>query len=453
VPKEIRLNAFDMNCAVHQSPGLWRHPRDRSTDYKTLGYWQDLARDLERGLFDGIFLADVAGIYDVFGGNPDSALKNGIQVPVNDPFMLVPAMAAVTEHLGFGVTGNLSYEPPYTFARRLTTLDHLTGGRMGWNIVTGYLNSAAKAVGQARQTAHDTRYDIAEEYVQLMYKLWEGSWEDDAVRADKAAGVYVDPARVHPVHHDGKYFRLDAIYLSEPSPQRTPVLFQAGTSAKGVAFAGRNAECVFVGANSPKGMIPTVSAIRQAAVAAGRAPDDIMIFAMMTVVVGRTDEEAEEKLREYRRYASHEGALTLLSGWSGVDFSACDPAEPLRFVRNDAIQAVLSRAVEANPEHAWTVGQAAEHYAFGGASPIVVGAPATVADELQSWIETTGLDGFNLTYTVAPESVRDFVDLVIPELQRRGAYKTAYATGTLREKLFGREPRLMAPHPAASFRP
>ena len=452
MPKEIRINAFDMNCAVHQSPGLWRHPRDRSTDYKALRYWQDLARTLERGLFDGIFLADVAGIYDVYGGGPETALRNGVQVPVNDPFMIVPAMAAVTEHLGFGVTGNISYEPPYSFARRLTTLDHLTNGRFGWNIVTGYLNSAAKATGLAKQTAHDTRYDIAAEYLDLMYKLWEGSWEDDAVRADKSAGVYVDPAKVHRIHHDGEYFRLDAIYLSEPSPQRTPVLYQAGTSPKGVAFAGRNAECVFVGARSKGALAASVKAIREAAVREGRRPNDILIFAMMTVIVGHTDAEAEERLRDYRHYASHEGALTLLSGWSGVDFSTCDPDEPVRFVKNDAVQAVLSNLTRPRSAPTWTVREAAESLSVGGASPIITGSPATVADALQSWVADTDIDGFNLTYTVAPESIQDFIALVVPELQTRGAYKTAYAPGTLREKLFGAGPRLQPPHHGASFR-
>jgi alkanesulfonate monooxygenase len=153
----IRFNAFEMNCVGHQSPGLWRHPRDRSGEYITLAYWTDLARLLERGLFDGVFLADVVGVYDVFGGSPDAALRHAAQVPVNDPLLVVPAMAAVTEHLGFGVTVNLSYEAPYLLARRMTTLDHLTGGRIGWNVVTGYLDSAARAMGLERQRAHDDR--------------------------------------------------------------------------------------------------------------------------------------------------------------------------------------------------------------------------------------------------------------------------------------------------------
>src|SRR5690349_18088646 len=171
--KEIRLNAFDMNCVGHQSPGLWRHPRDRSAEYNTLAYWTDLARVLERGKFDGLFLADVLGVYDVFGGTPEAALRHAIQVPVNDPLLLVPAMAQATRHLGFGVTVTLSYEPPFPFARRMTTLDHLTQGRIGWNVVTGYLDSAARGMGRDKQNAHDDRYAIAEDYMDVVYQLWE----------------------------------------------------------------------------------------------------------------------------------------------------------------------------------------------------------------------------------------------------------------------------------------
>ncbi len=173
MPRPIRFNAFSMNAASHQSPGLWRHPRNTSTDFNRLAYWTDLARLLERGVFDALFIADVMGIYDVYQGSPGPALRGGVQVPVNDPMLLVPAMAAVTKHLGFGVTFSLTYEHPYPFARRMSTLDHLSDGRVGWNIVTGYLNSAARNLGLDRQLGHDQRYDLAEEYLQVLYKLWE----------------------------------------------------------------------------------------------------------------------------------------------------------------------------------------------------------------------------------------------------------------------------------------
>src|ERR1700735_5395010 len=283
--KEIRLNAFAMNCVAHQSPGLRTHPRDRTIGYNRLPYWIDLARTRERGRFDGLFLADVLGVYDVFGGSPDAALRHATQTPVNDPLLLVPAMAAATRHLGFGVTVTLSYEPPFPFARRMSTLDHLTDGRIGWNVVTGYLDSAAKGMGQAGQRRHDDRYAVAEDYMQVVYKLWEGSWADDAVVADAERAAFTRPDRVRRVRHDGPHYKLDALHLSEPSPQRPPVLYQAGTSPAGRAFAARHAECVFMSGPSKKVIAPRVAAIRELAGEYGRDPQGILMFAMMTVVV------------------------------------------------------------------------------------------------------------------------------------------------------------------------
>ena len=449
--KEIRLNAFEMNCVAHQSPGLWRHPRDRSRDYRRLDGWIELARTLERGLFDGLFLADVLGVYDVFGASPAAALLHATQTPVNDPLLLVPAMAAATRHLGFGVTVTLSYEPPFPFARRMSTLDHLTEGRIGWNVVTGYLDSAARGMGSDGQRAHDDRYAVAEDYMQVVYKLWEGSWADDAVAADRETGVFTRPERVRKVRHDGPYYKLDALHLSEPSPQRTPVLYQAGTSPAGRAFAARHAECVFMSGPSKKTIAPRVAAIRELAAEAGRDPASILMFAMMTVIVAPTDAEAQAKLADYRRYADPEGALTLMSGWTGVDFSRLDPDEIVEHVDSEAGRTALENITRADPDRRWTVREVAEHVSIGGISPIIVGSPATIADALESWIEDTGLDGFNLAFAVRPETFVDVVDLLVPELQRRGRYKRAYSDGVLRQKLFGRA-RLEAPHPAAAHR-
>ena len=450
--KEIRLNAFEMNCVAHQSPGLWRHPLDRSRDYKRLDYWIELAQILERGLFDGLFIADVLGVYDVFGGNARAALTHGAQVPVNDPLLLAPAMAAATRNLGFGVTANLSFEPPYTFARRMSTLDHLTQGRIGWNIVTGYLDSAARGAGRDKQTAHDDRYDIAEEYMEVVYKLWEGSWADDAVKADAERGVFTDPDRVRKVVHHGEHFRVDALHLSEPSPQRTPVLYQAGTSPAGRAFAGRHAECVFISGPSTKALAPRVAAIRENAEKAGRDPRSLRIFAMATTILGETDAAAEAKLADYRRYADPEGALTLMSGWTGVDFSKFSPDQIVQHVESEAGRTAMENITRADPSRTWTVRQVAEHVSLGGIGPVFVGSPAKVADQLEAWVEATDIDGFNLAFAVRPETFADVSDLLVPELQRRGRYKRAYATGTLREKLFGGSPRLQKPHPGAGYR-
>lgn len=451
--KQIRFNAFEMNCVAHQSPGLWQHPRDRSKDYATLDYWVELARLLERGKFDGLFLADVLGIYDVFGGSPDSALRHATQVPVNDPLLLVPAMAQATEHLGFGVTVTLSYEPPFPFARRMSTLDHLTKGRIGWNVVTGYLDSAAKGMGRDRQNAHDDRYEIAEDYMNVVYKLWEGSWADDAVRRDRKAGVFTDPQRVRKVSHQGPHYRLDALHLSEPSPQRTPVLYQAGSSPAGRAFAARHAECVFISGPSKKVIAQRVAALRKLVQETGRDPQSLLIFAMMTIVTAATDADARAKLADYRRYANPEGALTLMSGWTGVDFSRLDPEQIVEHVESDAGRTALENITRADPDRVWTVKEVAHHVAIGGIGPIVVGSPEAVCDELEAWIDETGIDGFNLAFAVRPETFADIVDLIVPELQKRGRYKRDYAPGTLREKLFGPgQARMTDRHPAAEFR-
>jgi FMN-dependent oxidoreductase (nitrilotriacetate monooxygenase family) len=451
--KEIRLNAFAMNCVAHQSPGLWAHPRDRSSDYNKLSYWIDLAKTLERGRFDALFLADVLGVYDVFGASPDAALRNAAQVPVNDPMLLISAMAAVTENLGFGVTCTLSYEPPYPFARRMSTLDHLTDGRIGWNVVTGYLDSAAKGAGKDRQKAHDDRYDVAEEYMEVVYKLWEGSWQDDAVMRDKARGVFADPSKVHRVLHHGENYNIDAIHLSEPSPQRTPVLFQAGTSLRGKLFAAQHAECVFMSGPSAKVIAPRVAAIRTLAAEAGRDPRSILMFSMMTVILGRTEDEAAAKYAELRRYINHEGALTLMSGWTGVDFSTYDLDQEVRHVHNEAGRTAMDNITRADPDRTWTVREVAEHVGIGGIGPVIVGTPGSVADAIEAWVAQTDVDGLNLAFAISPESFEDVVDLLIPELMRRGLYKQAYAPGTFREKLFGAgRARLAAPHPASLYR-
>lgn len=454
MPREIRLNAFDMSCIVHQSPGLWTHPRCRAAEYNTLGYWTDLARILERGCFDALFLADVLGIYDVYRRSPVTALEKAVQVPVNDPLMAIPAMAMVTEHLGFGVTCSLSYEHPYPFARRMSTLDHLTNGRIGWNIVTGYLNSAAQGMGMKKQVDHDTRYDIAEDYCQVVYKLWEGSWEDGAVKRDKAGRRFADASRIHRIEHDGPYFQSSAIHLAEPSPQRTPVLYQAGSSPRGRQFAADHAECVFINGPSERVVARIVADIRKRAAASGRNPREILIFTMMTVITGRTDAEAQAKLADYQQYVDEEAALALMSGWTGTDFSKLAPDEPIPPADKGAMVSALEAfTTNADPGQVWTPRKVARHAAIGGRGPVIVGSAVAVATALERWVAETDVDGFNLAYAVTPETFEDIATHVVPVLQERGSFKRGYAPGTLREKLYGAgRARLPAAHPAARMR-
>ena len=448
--REIHLNAFDMNCVGHIQQGLWTHPRDQSSRYLDIHYWTDYAARLEAGLFDGMFFADVVGVYDVLGGNADAALRGAVQVPVNDPTLLIPAMAAATRHLGFGVTANLTYESPFLFARRMSTLDHLTGGRIGWNIVTGYLDSAARAVGLTGQTAHDDRYDLADEYMSLVYKLWEGSWEDGAVLRDKARGIYVDPAKVHTVHHSGPQYQVNAMHLSEPSRQRTPVLYQAGSSARGSRFAATHAECVFVNGQSKPGVKKIVQDIRAQAVQRGRSASDIKVFLGATVITGRTDDEAQEKFADYRRYVSSEAALAHAAASMGIDFAKYDIDEPIVTGNSQAIVSNVDAMTRtAGPQ--WTRRKLLEQMVLGSRQQPIVGSAQNIASALIAWTDEADVDGFNLSRTVVPECFDDFIALVVPVLQERGVYKTRYAEGSLRGKLFGHD-RLPASHPVGEHR-
>jgi long-chain alkane monooxygenase len=448
VSRQVLVNAFDMNTPTHLVSGTWRHPESQAWQYKDLRYWTDLAKILERGLFDGLFIADVLGIYDVYGSNADAALRGAVQVPVNDPMMLVSALAHVTEHLGFGITASTSFEHPYTFARRMSTLDHITKGRVGWNIVTSYLESGARNIGLATQEIHHRRYDIADEYLEVLYKLWEGSWEEDAVVRDVERNLYVDPEKVHGIEHEGEFFKVPGIHLCEPSPQRTPLLYQAGTSNRGKDFAAAHAEAIFVAAPTAEILRGQIADIRSRAKALGRDPYDIKVFSGFTIITGETEREATAKHDLYRSYTDAEGTLALWSGWLGYDLSVHDLDDPLNVVPNNAIQSTAETFGKGD----WRVRDLVERLAMGDAGPLAVGSPAKVADRIQEWLEETDADGLNLSHVVTPQSFIDFADLIVPELQRRGVYRTSYDEGTLRQKLFGRGDRLPSTHPGAQYR-
>lgn len=449
--KQMQIYAFDMNCVGHINHGMWTHPRDASLHYTDLDYWTEFARTAERGKLDGIFLADIVGVYDVYKGSPAAVIETGAQIPVNDPLMPISAMAYVTKHLGFGVTVNTTYEPPFLLARRMSTLDHLTKGRIGWNVVTGYLDSAARSMGFDKLPEHDARYDAAEEYLEILYKLWEGSWDDDAVVRDRARGIFADASKVRAVSHQGKYYRMEGIHLAEPSPQRTPLLFQAGASARGQDFAARHAECVFVATPSPQAARPTVDALRRKASEMGRGADALRVLSLITVVAGRTQKEAEAKLEDYRRHASVEASLAHYSASIGVDLSKYGLNDPIEQTFTNANQSALSAITRQAPKPV-TLREIIDKMVLGSRMKPIVGSPEQVADRLQGWIEEGDVDGFNLARTVAPESLGDFIDLVVPVLQERGLFKGDYCEGPLRQKLFGGNGRLPSSHPAAQFR-
>ena len=446
--KQILLNAFDMNSVGHINHGLWTHPRDESHRFDELSYWTDLAKTLEQGLFDGLFIADITGTYDVYQNSIDLTLKESIQLPSHDPATLISAMASVTQNLGFGVTVNLSYETPYQFARRFGSLDHLTQGRIGWNIVTGYLDSAERLIGQKGLKDHDLRYEQAEEFLELCYKFWEGSWENDAVLKDKKNRIFTDPNKVHSIQHHGKFYQSEGVFQVSPSPQRTPVLFQAGASPRGLAFSTRHAECVFIGGDQPEKIKQQVDKIRELATLQGRNPEDIKIFVGITVVTDETDQLAQEKLAEYIRYASPEAGLAHYSSSVGIDLSKYADDEAIPYQQTNSIASVNNKF----KENKITPNDLKAQHVLGGRYPLFVGSGETIAEKLIQLIDETGIDGFNLTRTVAPESHHDFIDFVIPQLQQRGRFKTAYNQGSLRNKIFQQGNHLAEQHPAAHFR-
>src|SRR5262245_48351986 len=450
--KRIYFNAFHMNCVVHQSPGLWVHHEDQMCAYTELGTWVELAQLLERGKFDALFLADVVGVYDVYRGSREAALTQAAQIPVNDPMLLIPAMAYATEHLGFAFTSSVLQYHPFTFARLISTLDHLTKGRIAWNIVTSYLESAGRNFGQPGLPPHDERYDIADEYLEVCYKLWEASWAEGAVVKDRRRGVYADPAKVRDIDHEGRYFRVHGCHLAEPSPQRTPVLYQAGASPRGRQFAARHAECVFVLGANPQVVGQYIQDTREKARQRGRNPEDLLFLAYVKVITGDTEAAARWKYEGFFEQISYDGGLALLSGWTGIDFGQFAPEQPLEYIETNAIRTIVHGFTEADPSRKWTMRDLAKYVGIGGAGPVLVGTPEQLAETFQEWVRA-GVDGFNLAYGITQATFVAFMQGVVPVLQRRGLMQTEYQEGTLREKLFGKgQARLCAPHPAAQYR-
>lgn len=434
--RELHFNAFYMASPAQSWAGLWAHPQADGDQYNTVRFWVDLARRAESGFLDGIFLADTLGVNDVFEGAPDASMRSGAMFPTNDPNLVISAMAAVTDNLCFGITGNTTYDPPYLLARRFSTLDHLTEGRVAWNVVTGILPSIARAMGRVEAVPHDKRYDIADEFMDLVYKLWEESWQDGAAVRDKAGRVFADPARIRPIRHESEHFACEGIHLVEPSPQRTPLIFSAGASGRGREFASKHAECVFMSTNNIEFARKTSTAYRESAVEAGRERDGIKVFNAATVVVAATESEARDLAAEYQSYSDEAGNLAIFSSWLGTDLSRYASDEPLENIGGNAIQSIAASMRESSDGKPVTVRDLGKFAPVGGREALIVGSAAQVADELIAWRDEADIDGFNLLRTVEPGGLQGFIDHAVPELQRRGAFKTRYRHGTMREKLF-----------------
>lgn len=449
--KQILTNAFYMASPAQAWTGLWAHPDAQGHRYNDLTFWTELAKTAERGLIDGIFLADGLGVPDVYEGKPDALMRSGGMFPSNDPMMLIPAMAAVTEHLCFGVTANTSYEPPYLLARRFSTLDQLTNGRISWNVVTGIITATARAMG-VEPVPHDQRYDIADEYMDLMYKLWEQGWDDDAAVRDKAARVFVDPTKVRKISNTGRY-ACDGYHICEPSPQRTPFIYSAGASGRGVEFAARHAEAAFMAGSDLRNAKRIVDGYRAAAVKQGRPADSIKVFNVASIIVAPTEAEARDIERQCQEYSSGEGNLAMLSSWLGIDLSKYGWDDPIEYIESNAMQSAIEAMTKYNHGAKVRVRDIAAFSGIAGRGAYIVGTPIQVADKMIEMVDQSGIDGINLERTVEPNGLNAFVDLVVPELQNRGRYKTRYDDGTMREKMFpGGGQRLHETHYGTRFR-
>ena len=365
-------------------------------------------------------------------------------------------MAAATKNLVFGVTISLTYEKPYPLARRLSTVDHYSNGRIAWNVVTSYLDSAARNHGLKEQIPHDERYAIAHEYLEVVYKLWEGSFRDDAVVNDRERGVYIADDAVREINHKGKYFEVPGPHFVEPSPQRTPLLFQAGVSEAGNRFGGKHGEAIFIGGQTPEQVRNTVDNIRQVAKEEGRNQDHIKIISGITVIVAATDEEAEAKREEYRKYADPEGALALFGGWTGIDISSYGDDEDFRFTEAPRVQSIVKRwsaTVPGTDNLPWTKRRIAEYICLGGLGGKIVGGPKKAADEIERWVEISGIDGFNLAHITNPGTFEDIIKYLLPELRRRGIFRNEAPKegATAREAFIGTR-RLPDDHPGSQYK-
>ncbi|GLB68918.1 LLM class flavin-dependent oxidoreductase [Arthrobacter mangrovi] len=443
--KPLHFNAFVMNTASHIHHGQWRRPDAGQTEFNDIGTWVDLAQKLEAAKFDAMFFADVSGLYGDADADFDVYAHEGLQIPSNDPTVLLGALAVKTEHIGLALTSNVVQNHPFNFARQVSTLDHISRGRIAWNVVTGMQDNGARNFGLSRLTDHAERYEWAEEYVDVAYKLWEGSWDEGALLKDKERGVFSDPSKIHKIYHQGPRYRVEGPHLPSPSPQRTPLLYQAGSSASGRAFAARNAEAVFIMAPSPEIAALQIADTRRQAAEAGRRPEDIKFFQGLSFIIGGTEEEARAKEEYYDGFVSIDGYLAhaAIVDKTGRVYPAATPLSEVDTNTRKGTEWVSRHITDREP----VVGDLAWLQARNSR---LVGTPEQIADRLEQW-QAAGVDGINVINWVVPGSFEEFADQVLPVLRARGLAQREYADGPLRQKLFG-APLLNERHPAARYR-
>jgi FMN-dependent oxidoreductase (nitrilotriacetate monooxygenase family) len=428
----MKFAVFLMADSNYHSAG-WRHPDAYVDAGSNLSRWVEFAQTLERGKLDMLFVADVIGVPGVH--NPES-LQFASTIDKFEPFTLLSVLSTVTQNIGLVATSATAYNEPYNTARVLASLDHLSGGRAGWNLVTGGSYEDAANFSQVRHAAHADRYERAEEFVDVVRGLW-GSYDSDAFPRDKGSGRYVDPSKVHVLDHVGKYFSVKGPLSVGPSPQGHPLIIQAGTSEPARQLSARVADVVFTAQSSIEDARAFYSDVKGRMAQYGRTPAQLKVMPGVALYVGRTHSEAEEKREALNALFPIEIALARLSRLlGGVDLSDYPLDGPMPVLSgNEARMSTPVNYARLAQRDNLTVRQVAIRAAAGKDHWTLVGTPKTIADELEHWFTEQAADGFNLLPPCVPGSLDDFVDLVVPELQRRGLYRTAYEGTILRQNL------------------
>lgn len=429
----IHLISFQIHSPINHTVMSWAAPGDNRLDAMSdLKKWQELARTLERGKFDGLFFADTPGVFDRYRDSHEDAVKYGVCWPSHDPAVLLSALAATTEHLGLAATMSTAAYRPWTIVRQLGTVDYLAGGRVGWNIVTGHLRGEHRALGNTDVMEHDRRYDAADEFMEICYRLWDSIGEG-AILADRENGIYADPSKVKFVDYHGEYFNCETVSPVLPSPQGRPVLFQAGTSGRGLRFGIEHADVVFSIEPNLAGQKRYMETLRSTAAAMGRTPPGV-VFGVQPIL-GGTEEEAKRNLAELVERMPLDACLARLSGTMGVNFAGIDLDKPMQEQATDASQGLMKAFTSVLGDRPFTLREVAIKWGLAVGMPQLVGTPEQVADQLEHTWRETGCHGYNMTPNVMPSSIETFVDEVVPILQKRGIYRTEYEGSTFRENL------------------
>jgi FMN-dependent oxidoreductase (nitrilotriacetate monooxygenase family) len=433
--KQIHLVSFLINSPINHTILSWADDRDNRLEaLGDMTLWQELGRTLERGRFDAIFFADTPGVFDRYHQRMDEALRYGVCWPTHDPVPLLGIIGAATQHLGLTATVSTGPHHPYALVRSLSTLDYLTGSRVGWNIVTGHLRGEHRAFGLP-QLEHDQRYERAEEYMEVCYQLWD-SVADDAIIADKPSGMFADPAKIRIVDHAGEYFRCNTVSPAWPSAQRRPVLFQAGSSGRGQKFAMKHAEVVFAIQPNMATMKKFMSDFRALAAETGLARTPGVTFGIQPII-GGTEREARAKLAALIERIPPEASIARLSGSMGVDFSGMELDQPLEEMQTQGSQGLMKAFSNIVGEKSLTLRDVAIRWGLAVGMPQLIGSPEQVADQIETIWRETGCHGFNVTPHIMPSSIEEFVEEVVPILQKRGIYRSEYEGRTFRENLMG----------------